>query len=483
MPLDLTGLGLAAGGAMQGWNAEEQYRLKLAEQQRQQQAIALFAQGITNGQSQGQPNPTFTPPPQPSSQLLGQNGPAPGPAPMNPPMPGAGVGAQPPSSPVGPPPPPMPQMQPQPQAQASPTMQPPMGQGQPGGLPPVSLSPQFPNLEQRLQVFANNVKRANPNVDPQTLGEAIMMYAKIAQADNSQDTKFLGLMMQQQGLNDRAMNALQERYAGLQAAQQRVDTQQAGAGQRSNAAILAAQQRLNAGAASIDDNTATIAAQALHAGDTSPAQMLLGFSKNRPAIMSQIFKKVQELYPGTTGEELAGWQAAFGGMKAGANVVGRTASSVAIGAEEIPRLMPYAIQASKALDLSQFPTVNSITNAYEKGTGDTNIVALNSYIQTLKNAYQQISARGGRISDKVRDQGDALMSGNMPTSQLIAAGQAMMTEGGVVKQAAGAAMQDVTGAPAPQGGGAGGPQPGTVENGYRFKGGDPSKQENWEQVK
>ena len=36
----------------------------------------------------------------------------------------------------------------------------------------------------------------------------------------------------------------------------------------------------------------------------------------------------------------------------------------------------------------------------------------------------------------------------------------------------------------PEGGGGNrGPQPGTVENGYRFKGGDPAKQENWEQVK
>ena len=113
------------------------------------------------------------------------------------------------------------------------------------------------------------------------------------------------------------------------------------------------------------------------------------------------------------------------------------------------------MEAAKKVDPTQFPTVNTVRNAVLKGTGNADVVQLYSYIQTLRNAYQQIAARGGRMTDQVRRYGEELISGNMPVNQLAAAADAMSKEGAVVKGATGAAMQDVTGQGAPPAAGEG----------------------------
>lgn len=213
-------------------------------------------------------------------------------------------------------------------------------------------------------------------------------------------------------------------------------------------------QNLSNPAGDLPDNMKTMMAQSILSGDWAPVQTILGFSKNRPAIMASLMEKVKELAPDITGSQLAALQAKFGGEKAGANVVGRTAGSVAVGAAEIPKLLPFAIEASKKVNKTNFPTVNSIEQAAQKGLGGSEVWVLNQYIQTLKNAYQQIAARGGRITDAVRNQGDALINGSMPTDALIAAGKAMENEAGIVSEATGTAMGDVTnmgtGAPKPK---------------------------------
>lgn len=203
--------------------------------------------------------------------------------------------------------------------------------------------------------------------------------------------------------------------------------------------------------ATLPEDEAKFLGQALLAGDNSTIQLAMGFTKNRAALMSQIVKAAQQIDPNFTGQKAAAAVAQFGGMKAAATMVGRTAGGVAVGAQEIPRLLPLAIAASKKLDLTRFPTINSLKNAeaYYAGQPDKQaaVVQLNQYVQSMRNAYQQIMARGGRQTVFNAKQAQELINGNLPLSTLIAAGQAMIKEGEVVRKSTGAAMGEVTGTP------------------------------------
>lgn len=191
--------------------------------------------------------------------------------------------------------------------------------------------------------------------------------------------------------------------------------------------------------------------QALLAGDNSTIQLAMGFSKNRAELMNQIIQGAQEIDPSFTGQKAASAVAQFGGMKTAANRVGATAGNVAVGAAEVPQLLPLATEASKKLDLGRFPTVNSLELAekYYAGKPDQQaaVAQLRQYVQSMRNAYQQIMARGGRQTVFNAKQAEELVNGNMPLSTLLAAGKAMEKEAVVVKSATGQAMQEVTGAP------------------------------------
>ena len=73
------------------------------------------------------------------------------------------------------------------------------------------------------------------------------------------------------------------------------------------------------------------------------------------------------------------------------------------------------------------------------------VAQLRQYVQSIRNAYQLIMARGGRQTVFNAKQAEELVNGNMPLSTLLAAGKAMEKEAVVVKSATGQAMQEVTG--------------------------------------
>ena len=326
--------------------------------------------------------------------------------------------------------------------------------GAPGGaggspLAGLGLQPTFG------QVFMA-IKAKNPTLPDTTV---LALAGKVQQMVNPADKMYLQYLMNMQGHQtiERGQDIRAQTQADAQQNQRVIAganmagrTNIAGMNIQSRESIAAAVNAIRqseASGAGLPDQTRQFLAQALISGDNQTIQLALGFSRNRAQLLSQIVETAQTIDPTFTGQRAAAAVAQFGGMKAAANVAGRTAGATAVGAAEIPQLAPLIVSVASRLNPTQFPDVNAVERAVERRTGNADVVLLNSYIQSLKNAYQQIMSRGGRMTDFQRHQANDLMSGNMPLAQLSAAALAMTTEASIVKGATGKAMQDVTGGP------------------------------------
>ena len=202
----------------------------------------------------------------------------------------------------------------------------------------------------------------------------------------------------------------------------------------------------------LDENTLTLAAQNLHAGDGTLLRELLGFSKNRPAIVGQVLAKMQQLYPNTSGDQLAALKAQFTGAQAGARNLGTNVARIETALNEIEPLSKAALAAAAKLDPSSYPSINTVKQAIARGTGDKNVVQLKDFIAALQSAYSQMAQRGGAITNRARDISDQVISGNLSLDQMQGAIDALKQEGEIAKRAAKAALQDVSGFTAGAGG-------------------------------
>ncbi len=86
------------------------------------------------------------------------------------------------------------------------------------------------------------------------------------------------------------------------------------------------------------------------------------------------------------------------------------------------------IEASKSVNRTQFPTLNSIILAYDKGTGDENVVRLAVATNAISNAYAQVVARGGQSTDAARAQAREILDNAYSKGQYATALDQMMKE-------------------------------------------------------
>lgn len=176
-------------------------------------------------------------------------------------------------------------------------------------------------------------------------------------------------------------------------------------------------KRLASASASLSSDALDTIADRTIAGDTS-ALTGLGYGEggaaNRAAAQERITEKLKA--KGMGGGDLAASIAAFGGEKAGARTAGTREANVGMAVAEAQLFMPLALDASKAVSRTQFPTLNSIIQAAEKGTGDENVVRLAVATNSLVNAYSRAitpsgiptegnQARARELLDKAWSQG------------------------------------------------------------------------------
>jgi hypothetical protein len=98
---------------------------------------------------------------------------------------------------------------------------------------------------------------------------------------------------------------------------------------------------------------------------------------------------------GKTPEELAAKNAEFFGIKAGERTLGTRTANIEMAVTEAQNIIPIALRASEKVDRTKYPNLNSVILAYEKKTGDENVVNLAVATNALINVYSRAIAPSG----------------------------------------------------------------------------------------
>lgn len=179
---------------------------------------------------------------------------------------------------------------------------------------------------------------------------------------------------------------------------------------------------------------------------------------------------------GVSPEEANAKVAQFGGEKAGARTAGTRGANLSIAATELGKFSDIALDASAKVARTQFVPFNKAAQSVQMGTGSEDVVAFVAANESVINAFAQVAGRGTPTVAGMEHARVMLNTAQTPQQY-----QAVIKQ---LKLEAKAATESVTEVQTQQrermGGKSDGPKAGVVRDGYRFKGGDPAKQDNWE---
>ena len=131
------------------------------------------------------------------------------------------------------------------------------------------------------------------------------------------------------------------------------------------------------------------------------------------------------------------------GALAGERSLGVQTAKMSTAANEANQMIGIARELSTAVDRTEFPTINAISNAVSKGTGDVNIVQLNTALNALVNSYARAISPTGTptVSDKnhAREVVNAAYSNNQLNGIL----DIMQSEMAIARESAGKASTEL----------------------------------------
>jgi hypothetical protein len=179
------------------------------------------------------------------------------------------------------------------------------------------------------------------------------------------------------------------------------------------------------------------------AGDKSALQGLgwgaVG-SVNRAAIRDELAKR------GASGTDIAAAIAEFGGIQAGERALGTRSASLGMALSEARIFAPMALESSNKIDRTQYPTLNSVILAAEKGTGGEEVARFNVANRSLIGVYSQVLRRGGAPSDQADREATSLLEQAYSKGQYAAAVDQIMKEATGAQAAPATVREELRGA-------------------------------------
>jgi hypothetical protein len=147
---------------------------------------------------------------------------------------------------------------------------------------------------------------------------------------------------------------------------------------------------------------------------------------------------------GMNGADISAKIAEYAGAISGSQTIGRRMATIYYAERAVQRMAPLALQSSEQLNRTKYPTLNSIEQAIEKGTGDPDIITFNTRNQALITEYGKFLDPNGGGTDTTRATAKNMLETGYNKGQYQAAVNAMLTEIESGHTAAQLAIQDVT---------------------------------------
>lgn len=182
-----------------------------------------------------------------------------------------------------------------------------------------------------------------------------------------------------------------------------------------------------------------------------------GLAKNREGadLVKEIMAKVAT--GGVDPKEMLSRSAEFQGQKAGQRTLSTRIANIEMAATEAANLMPIAIKASENVNRTNYPSLNSVILAMEKGTGDANVVQLAVATNSLVNAYSRAISPSGTPTVSDKDHAREILASAYSKGQYASAVRMMQQEIDAARksphQVRGAMKEEFTGKPSENKGG------------------------------